>query len=344
MHHEAAPDRAGSAPSVRGAQARTPERGASTASVGIVGARGYAGAELIGLVTEHPGLELLFASSRRLAGEPIAGRPGGGTEMSYVDLSPTEVARSGADVIVLALPDGASREFVRAIEEARADGVVIVDLSSDHRFEDAWAYGLTEINASRIAGSRRIANPGCYATAMQLAIRPVLALLEGTPHCFGVSGYSGAGTAPSERNDPAALDGGVLAYALAGHKHEGEATRHLRRAVRFVPHVAPFFRGLSVTCVFELREPVSAGTLAARYERAYASSTLIRVEPERSPRIAEVAGTNGAVIGAITVDGERGRQCACVCALDNLRKGAASQAIQNIDLALGRGATEGLAW
>jgi len=82
MHHEAAPDRAGSAPSVRGAQARTPERGASTASVGIVGARGYAGAELIGLVTEHPGLELLFASSRRLAGEPIAGRPGGGTEMS----------------------------------------------------------------------------------------------------------------------------------------------------------------------------------------------------------------------------------------------------------------------
>jgi len=323
--------------------------------VGIVGARGYAGAELIGLVAGHPGLELAFASSRRLSGEPIAEHVNAWTdEGEFVSLDPEGVARSDADVVVLALPDGACDAYAEALDRHRGDGVLVVDLSSDRRFDarserGRWVYGLAERHPERLAAATRIANPGCYATAVQLALWPILGLIEGVPHAFGVSGFSGAGTTPSDRNDESLVRDGVWGYRLVGHNHEREVSERLGRRVRFMPHVAGFFRGLSVTCSFEIGAQVTAARLLEAYRDAYASGdrdgrSVVRVT-EEVPRIQTVAGTCGAVVGGVHVgEPEQGgvRRGACVCVLDNLRKGAASQAVQCINLALGRSPTEGL--
>lgn len=301
-------------------------------TVGIVGARGYAGAELIGLIARHPRLRLAFAASRSQAGQPVpvpAGASPGDADFRFVDAGPGEVAGLGADAVVLAVPDGATTEYVQALGDA-----VILDLSADHRFDDTWTYGLTEHNAGALRGARRISNPGCYATAIQLTLRPILGLLEGTPHAFGVSGYSGAGTTPSPRNDPAVLADGISPYRLVGHTHEREVSRHLGRPVRFSPHVAPFFRGISVTVQARLRDPANAESLGRLFVDAYGGSRLVRFLGERTPRVQDIAGDPGAEIGGLAI-GPDGRDIAIVCTVDNLLKGAASQAIQNLNLAFG---------
>lgn len=303
-------------------------------SIGIIGARGFVGAELIGLIARHPRFTLAYAASRSQAGQPLP--VAGGAGMTFVDAGPGEVGGLGADAVVLAVPDGATEEYV-----APLSGSVILDLSSDHRFDDAWTYGLSEHFPDAIAGATRIANPGCYATAVQLAIRPLLPILDGVPHAFGVSGYSGAGTTPSPRNDPKLLADGITPYKLVGHTHEREVSRHLGVPVRFSPHVAPFFRGITVTIQAHLAEPASVDSLTRVYVDAYGSSRLIRVLGERVPRVQDIAGDPGAEIGGITV-GSDGRDAAVVCTVDNLLKGAASQAIQNLNLAFGLNSETGL--
>src|SRR4029079_689307 len=148
--------------------------------------------------------------------------------------SPEDVAGEKLDAYVLALPNGASGAYVEAIAAARPD-LVIVDLSADHRFTSSWVYGQPERKRAEIRGARHIANPGCYATAMQLALAPLVPLLEGPANVFGVSGYSGAGTTPSPRNDPEALRDNLMPYALVGHMHEREVTRHVG-PVCLMPH------------------------------------------------------------------------------------------------------------
>lgn len=303
-----------------------------TYSVGIVGARGYVGAELLGLIARHPRLRLAYAASRSQAGQPVPAVAGA----TFVDAGAGEVGAMGADAVVLAVPDGATGEYVAALGDA-----VVLDLSADHRFDDAWVYGLSEHNAGSLRGARRISNPGCYATAVQLALRPLLGQIEGVPHAFGVSGYSGAGTTPSPRNDPAVLADGVTPYKLVGHTHEREVSRHLGTAVRFSPHVAPFFRGITVTVQARLREAATVESLTRRYVDAYGGSRLIRVLGERTPRVQEIAGDPGAEIGGITVGGD-GRDVAVVATVDNLLKGAASQAVQNLNLAFGLDSELGL--
>jgi hypothetical protein len=158
-------------------------------------------------------------------------------------MSPEAVAAWPVDVVVLALPNGHAPAYAAL---ARPD-VVVIDLSADHRFDPAWVYGLPERTRDRVANARRIANPGCYATGIQLGLGPLLPHLAGPPHVFGVSGYSGAGTTPSPRNDPARLHDNMLPYALTGHVHEREASAQLGRPVHFMPHVGAWFRGISLT-------------------------------------------------------------------------------------------------
>src|SRR5690606_38870932 len=196
-------------------------------TLGIVGARGHTGAELIRLVAGHPRFELSFVSSRALDGQRVADHvPEYRGELRYGAPGHEDLPGFGADAVVLALPNGKAAACVAAFDATGADPV-IVDLSADHRFGDAWWYGLPELTRGGYAGQRRIANPGCYATAMQLAIAPMLDVLDGPVQCFGVSGYSGAGTTPSERNDPEKLRDNLMPYALAGHVHEREVTRRL---------------------------------------------------------------------------------------------------------------------
>lgn len=308
--------------------------------VGIVGARGHTGRELIRLIAGHSELMLAFAVSREFAGRAVAEiAPEDKDECVFEALSPEEAAKRRADVVILALPDGASKAYVDALEKFAPDRIII-DLSADYRFNDDWVYGLPELNRVKINRAKRIANPGCYATAMQLAIAPLLSDLEGIPSVFGVSGYSGAGTTPSPRNDVDRLKDNLMPYALAGHKHEREATRHLGTPVRFSPHVHPAFRGLMVTVHIPLAEAMSPVDLAKRFEEKFGDDPLISLRSD-APELKEGTNLTGVIIGGFTLS-EDGKCAVVVAAEDNLLKGAAVQAIQNVNLALGLNETEGL--
>lgn len=301
-----------------------------SAAVGLVGARGHVGGELVRLLSGHPGLRLARAASRQGVGAPLRELVGAGPEGLVVeDMSPETVATWPVDVVVLALPNGLAGAYAAAL--ARAGGPALVDLSADYRFDDGWAYGLPELHRARLHGARRIANPGCYATGIQLGVAPALPLLAGPPQAFGVSGYSGAGTTPSPRNDPARLRDNLMPYSLVGHVHEREASRHLGHPVRFMPHVAAFFRGISLTITLPLSRPETAASLLARYREAYAGEPLVRVGAE-VPEVQAAAGRHDVTIGGFAVDGAH---AVLVVVLDNLLKGAATQALQNINLALG---------
>ena len=309
-------------------------------SIGIVGARGHTGVELIRLVAAHPHLELAFVSSRELAGQRVADHV---AEFSgdavYENLSHEDVARKAAHVVVLALPNDKAGALVAAID-ASAEKPLIVDLSADYRFDSGWYYGLPELYRDRYRGQRRISNPGCYATAMQLAIAPLRELLAGPPVCFGVSGYSGAGTTPSERNDPEKLRDNLMPYALVGHTHEREVTRHLGVPVEFMPHVAPHFRGITMTVNLWLAQPKAHDEIAARYREYYAREPLIEVVDD-APWVSHIAGRHGVQIGGFAV-APGGKRVVVVATLDNLLKGAATQAMQNINLALGHDELTGI--
>lgn len=311
----------------------------SKKTIGIVGARGYTGAELIKLIAGHRHFALTFVSSRERDGERVADHvPAAPRTLRYERLDACSVAAKGADAVVLALPNGAAAPFSAALEA----GTTVVDLSADHRADDAWYYGLPELTRQRYSGQTRISNPGCYATAMQLAIAPLKGMLAAPPVCFGVSGYSGAGTAASPRNDPEQVRDNLMPYALTGHGHEREATRQLGVAVAFLPHVAAYFRGIMLTAHLPLRRAVDSAALKSLYVRRYAGEPLVRVQDE-APWVSRIAHKHHAEVGgfAVAADGSR---AVVVVALDNLLKGAATQALQNLNLAFGFDEFEGISY
>ncbi len=302
-------------------------------TIGIVGARGYTGTELIKLIAGHEGLDLAFVSSRELAGQRVADHVEEfAGDLRYENLDADSCAEKNADAIILALPNGKAGPYVESIDKKAAQAV-IVDISSDYRFDDAWYYGLPELHRARYEGQRRISNPGCYATAMQLAIAPLKDLLAAPPACFGVSGYSGAGTTPSDRNDPEKLRDNLIPYALVDHTHEREVTRHLGLPVEFMPHVAPHFRGITMTVNLWLRDAVTAESIGSRYRERYAGEPLIRIVDE-APWVSRIANRHGVEIGGFAV-APGGKRVVVVATLDNLLKGAATQALQNLNRALG---------
>ena len=302
-------------------------------TLGIVGARGYTGAELIRLVAAHPAIELAFVSSRELAGQRVADKNAAYTgELRYENLNAEAVAAKGVDAVVLALPNGLAAPFVAAIDAAKPE-TVIVDLSADYRFDPSWYYGLPERTRARAEGKTRISNPGCYATAMQLAIAPMLDLLAGPPQCFGVSGWSGAGTTPSDKNNPEKLANNLMPYALANHVHEREVTAQLGFPVEFMPHVAPHFSGITMTVNLWLTQAQTLEQVTARYKTAYANEPLVEVI-DTAPWVSQIAGRNGVQIGGFTL-APGNKRLVVVATLDNLLKGAATQALQNLNIALG---------
>ncbi len=308
----------------------------------LIGARGYTGSALLELMAGHPGLELVLATSGSKAGQAIVDEVSGWPDSSqrFEELMPDGVADVAADVWVLALPNGRSAPWVEAIDAAHPDAVML-DLGADWRFDEGWTYGLTEFNREAISGTRRIANPGCYATGALFGLLPIRRSLAAPPVVFGVSGYSGAGRTPGPRNDPDRLRDNLIPYALTGHVHETEISTHLARPVRFHPHVAPFFRGISLTISVVLTAPVSARELFDVYRDRLAEKALIEV-CEDIPEIRRVAGTPRLAIGGFSVDQRDPMRATFVVVLDNLLKGAASQALQNINLALGLDELTGL--
>ncbi|MEP7122441.1 MAG: N-acetyl-gamma-glutamyl-phosphate reductase [Byssovorax sp.] len=303
------------------------------ARIGLVGARGHVGQELIAILRRHAGVEIAFVTSHTQPGARVPG-----LAISFEDLDAAGVAAKGADAVVLALPNDLSRPMVQAIDAVKAD-TVIVDVSADHRFDEAWVYGLPELFRAKIKGATRIANPGCYATAAALVVGPVASLLAHPAQAFGVSGYSGAGTTPSPRNDVAALQDNLMPYHLVGHVHEREVTHHVG-PVCLMPHVAAFFRGISMTVSLDLRESLSREALRKVFEHAYGSEPMVKITSE-IPLVRGAQTRPWATIGGFSVDEVRSR-AVVVSTLDNLLKGAASQAVQNLNLALGFSEVEGI--
>lgn len=302
-------------------------------SLGIVGARGYTGTELIRLLAVHPHIELAFVSSRELAGQRVADHNDAyHGELRYENLDADAVAAKGVDAVILALPNGKAGPFVAALDAARPD-TVIVDLSADYRFDNSWYYGLPELTRNRYDGQKRISNPGCYATAMQLAITPLLSQLAGPPVCFGVSGWSGAGTTPSDKNNPELLRDNLMPYALTNHVHEREVGTQLGVPVEFMPHVAPHFRGITMTVNLWLQQPLKREEIVALYTQRYADEPLVEIVDE-APWVSRIAGQHGVQIGGFTL-APGNKRVVLVATIDNLLKGAATQALQNLNRALG---------
>jgi N-acetyl-gamma-glutamyl-phosphate reductase len=298
--------------------------------VGLVGLRGHTGAELVRLIGDDHDLALVYAASRQGAGEParhlVESAPEG---LMVSEPDPDDLVCQELDAVILALPNGIAAPFVDVLSQ-RPDWSV-VDLSADYRADPHWCYGLPEITGkSVIRGHRRIANPGCYATAAQLALWPVRHHLTGPAVIHGISGYSGAGTTPSPRNDTARLANSVMPYALTGHNHEAEIARGVGKPVWFTPHVAGFFRGLIVT----VNAPVDgARNYGPLYLEAFGDQARITVT-EEPVEIADVAGKGGARLGGLRFEAGQSR-LAVTAGLDNLLKGAAEQALQNLRLSAG---------
>lgn len=317
------------------------------AKVALIGARGYTGQALIDLINKHPYLELSHVSSRELAGTPLNGYDK--QRIIYESLQVEDIKRleerGDVDVWVMALPNGVCKPFVDAISNANsAKKSVIIDLSADYRFDETkeWLYGLPELgNRKDYATARKISNPGCYATAAQLAIAPILEHLgEGQPTVFGVSGYSGAGTKPSPKNDLKVLTNNLIPYSLTDHIHEREVSRQLGTQIAFTPHVAQWFQGITHTISIPLKTKLTSREIRNLYQDRYAGEKLIHVTGE-SPLVRDISGKHGVIIGGFGVSSRQDR-VVIVATIDNLLKGAATQCLQNINLALGYGEYDGI--
>lgn len=305
------------------------------ARVALIGARGYTGKALIDMLNNHPNMDLRHVSSRELAGQKLAGYDK--REIIYENLSADDVRRMAdkgdIDCWVMALPNGVCKPFVDAINETGKD-TVIVDLSADYRFDSTWTYGLPElVPRAAIARATRIANPGCYATAAQIGIAPLVPHLGGQPVVFGVSGYSGAGTKPSPKNDVNNLKDNLIAYSLTGHIHEREISAQLKTECAFIPHVASWFQGISHTINLPLKDEMAARDIRNIYADRYAGEKLIKVIGE-SPVVKNISGKHGIEVGGFGVHAS-GKRVVVNVTIDNLLKGAATQCLQNMNLALG---------
>ncbi|KAF5366188.1 hypothetical protein D9758_005677 [Tetrapyrgos nigripes] len=327
--------------------------------LGLIGARGYTGQALTGLLGNHPYLNLPHVSSRQLAGLPLSGYSK--ASVTYSNLSPEDVERmekdGEVDAWVMALPNGACKPFVDAVDRGAAErtngnGSVVVDLGADYRFEKGWTYGLPELyGRSAIRTAKRISNPGCYATSSQMLIAPLVNYVKqgSWPTVFGMSGYSGAGTITSNDADgrpvslpkvsSESLGGGIRPYSLTNHIHEREAGHHLSTLssspikIAFIPSVTPWFSGIISTLSLPLKEGLAAKDVIGMYEKMYKGEKLVKIKKE-VPTLQDIEGKHSWIVGGVQVHSE-GDRVVVVGGLDNLLKGAATQCLQNLNLALG---------
>ncbi len=327
--------------------------------VAVVGATGYAGAELVRYLARHPYVRLTAVTSEQNAGKPLADvMPSvrGKLELRLAAFDPARVAGE-ADVAFTALPLGASALGVATLVER---GVRVVDLGAGFRLRDPeeyarWyvphpaphllpeaVYGLTEFCRPALPAARLVANPGCYPTGALLALLPLLerALIE--PHGIVIdakSGVTGAGRNVVAEYLFAEVDDNLRAYKIGAHRHAPEIEQQLRPyagadlSLIFVPHLLPIRRGILSTMYVRPRPGVDGGALARAYEERYDGERFVVLSGARPPEIRDVVGTNDCAIGWIH-DTHSG-QIVLVSVIDNLGKGAAGQAIQNMNAMVG---------
>ncbi|MDX3087855.1 N-acetyl-gamma-glutamyl-phosphate reductase [Streptomyces sp. ME02-6978a] len=329
----------------------------------VAGASGYAGGEVLRLLLAHPEVEI-----GALTGNSNAGQRLGALQPHLLPLADrvleetTTEALAGHEVVFLALPHGQSA----AVAERLGPDVLVVDMGADFRLRNAadwerfygsphagtWPYGLPELPGGRAAleGSKRIAVPGCYPTAVSLALFPAYAagLAEPEAVVVAASGSSGAGKAPKPHLLGSEVMGSMSPYGVGGvHRHTPEMMQNLGAAagepvtVSFTPTLAPMPRGILATCSAKAREGVTAESVRAAYEKAYADEPFVHLLPEGQwPATASVYGSN-AVQVQVAYDPAAHRVLA-ISAIDNLTKGTAGGAVQSMNIALGYDETTGL--
>jgi N-acetyl-gamma-glutamyl-phosphate reductase len=322
--------------------------------VGVAGATGYAGLELVRRLVRHPGVDLRLAmgsSTSEARKIPALAR------IWDEPVQPLDLDRLGSesDAVFLAVPDALAAEIGPALVER---GARVFDLSGAFRLRDVqnrrkWyphspepdgqvAYGLTERYRLALPAARLIACPGCYPTAAVLALQPLAAagLIEPGVIIDAKSGISGAGKAPSERTHFSEVHGSVAAYGVFAHRHAAEIEQELDMPVTFVPHLVPLDRGIFETIYARLRPGVDAAAVERTLTAAYADSPFVRLTGHDLPEIKHVAHTNFCDIGWRL--SPAGSQLVMVACIDNLVKGAAGQAIQNFNVVMGFDETAGL--
>ena len=322
---------------------------AQTVRVGVAGATGYTGVELIRLLSRHPGVRVSAAMGapgaaprhvpalKRLWDEPVNG----------LDL---DVLADASDAVFLALPDHAAAEIAPPLV---ARGKRVFDLSGAFRLRDSelrhrWypktpdgtaaVYGLTERYRETLRDSNLVACAGCYPTAAILALQPLLQAglidVSGAPIIIDAkSGVSGAGKTPTERTHFSECHGSLSAYGVFDHRHAAEIEQELGTPVTFVPHLLPIDRGILETIYARLVPGANDATVAAAMHAAYADSPFVRLTGKDLPEIKHVAHTNFCDIGWRVH--EPTRQLVLISCIDNLVKGAAGQAVQNFNVAFG---------
>jgi N-acetyl-gamma-glutamyl-phosphate reductase len=305
--------------------------------VHVWGASGYAAAEAIRLLSAHPFAELGVLESRSHAGELLADHFPRLRTTAYRfgwGGSVLESVRAG-EVVIAAGGHGDALEIVPALLSA---GVRVIDLSADFRFDRRAAYGLPEWHRAEIEKAILVANPGCYPTAAALALLPLASVAKPSAIVIDAkSGISGAGRNPTIGGLFAEVSGDIRAYGLEGHRHLPEIERNLRfvgidAAVTFTPHVVPLVRGMLVDAYAFFATPIDAAQIRDAYTQAYSGSSFVRLlSGDRGPSVAAVIGTNDVELH-ISV---RESVVRAICAIDNLGKGAAGQAIQNMNIMLG---------
>jgi N-acetyl-gamma-glutamyl-phosphate reductase len=328
----------------------------SPVRVGVLGATGYTGRELLRLLARHSRVEIAFATSESEAGRPLRRLERGAPE---IDLVRSEDARlDQVEVVFSCLPHGDSARWV---ERVRAAGVRAIDLSADLRVPDAgtpeWAkgavYGLPELHRDRIRGSDLVANPGCYPTAATLAIAPLLRRRQvgaGPIVINAASGVTGAGRSPKRELLFGEVGEDFRAYAVGNvHRHIPEMRSQAALLgngeapdLVFTPHLLPVRRGILETIYVPLVEELSAEAAIGMYQEDYSEEPFVEVLTDRTPTLRDVVGTNLVALSAVPVVGVRQPLLLVVAAIDNLVKGAAGQAIQNLNLMCGWPETEAL--
>jgi N-acetyl-gamma-glutamyl-phosphate reductase len=337
-------------------------------TVGILGASGYAGAELLRLLARHPHLQVAWAAGDATAGRPVAERyPGlAAFHPSRSFCTVDEGLAKGADVVFMALPHGHSAPLA---ERAGASAAVVLDLAADFRLASAdawstwyggahpapeqlgtWPYGLPELHRDELVGATRVAVPGCYPTAALLALAPLVAAGLVEPDGIVVDAKSGVSGAGRSLKDPylyAQADENVSPYNVGGHRHTAEIEQELGRlagrelAVTFAPHLVPMTRGIVATCYARLAPGAAETDTRACFEASYGREPFVDLlPPGQWPRTRAVATTNRAQV-AVATDRRTGRAVAAA-SIDNLVKGAAGQAVQCANVALGLEETAGL--
>jgi len=323
--------------------------------VGVAGATGYTGQELLRLLARHPYVSVVAATSsgatatRKL---PALSRIFTGT---IVPLDPDQLARE-ADIVFLALPDTAAAELAPKFADA---GVRVIDLSGalrlrdksmrakwypeTHTLPDGLAYGLTEHARADVRAARVVANPGCYPTAALLALKPLVdaGVLNRDADIIidAKSGVSGAGKTPTERTHFSEVHGSLSTYRVMNHRHGAEIEEGIGGPVTFTPHLLPIDRGILETIYVRVAPGTSEEALGDIYESAYRNDTFVRVVGSELPEIKHVVHTNFCDIGwRVDATG----RVIIVSVIDNLVKGASGQAIQNMNVMIDAPETAGL--